>query len=518
MRNKNLVLTSNQLRQLESKWINDVNSNWAQVLMELAGFGVYQSLEKYKLLHLGKIAIICSNGNNGGDGLVIARHLIQNGFAVDLYLIKPKTEFSFNSPEACNNFTILKQIIDENRIHYITDVELLNWVDYNIIIDAIFGTGLNKPISGLYAKVIEKINASNKFIIAVDMPSGINADNGQIMEVAIKAKLTYTFGYYKAGLFCHPGYEYAGKIILIDIGLPDPQNLHPKIKLTNKSLIKKILPHRYENSNKGSFGSVLTIACSNGMLGSGYLSALSALKTGCGLSYLACPISLVKALPVCELIYYPLAESNKLTISKDAVINIGDLIDAKNALVIGPGLSQNSDTKNFMVSLLSLIKQNFAHIPQLYDADALNIIAGLENIDLGGNAIITPHPKEMARLLKTTVAQIQHNRIDMALSASQKFNCVVVLKGSHTIICDPQNNVYINLKGNSGMAKAGSGDVLSGMIGSLLAQGLNCFNAAILGVYLHSLAGDIASLRLGKNSMLPSDIINNLALAFKKLS
>ncbi len=516
MSKKNQVLLVEQIRQLEKEFIDSTNNTFAQVLMELAGYGAYKEIEK--LFSNKKFNIIASNGNNGGDGLVLARYLIENKKTVTVNLIKTKEEFTFKTTEASLNFKLLQTTLNKcskhiSAIKYISKVDDLDINNSDIIVDAIFGTGLNQGITGLYADIIDKINTSNKYIIALDISSGINGNTGQIMKTAVKANRTFTFGYYKPGLFCHPGASLSGKTTLIDIGLPKPCELKPDIKIITSKMVKKLLPVRANNSHKGSFGSLITIGTSLGMLGSGYLSAFAALKAGCGLSYLAVPDRLIDNVPVCELIYYPLPSTDKASISSQAVNSAIDYLQYKSAVVIGPGLSQHQETKIFLIKLLELIKSEYPRIPKLLDADALNILSSQINFDLGPNTVITPHPKEMARLLKISVSEVQADRLNTALMAAKLFNCTVVLKGHNTIIADYNENIFINTLGSSALAKAGSGDVLSGIIGSFLAQGVNCLNSSILGVYLHSLAGDLASQEYTEYSTLPTNIIKFLPKA-----
>ncbi len=515
------VLTTAQIRQLESNWIAQCEANWSQVLMELAGNGAAK--EALKLLkeqissaqssdNLGEALILCGSGNNGGDGLVVARYLQLWDVPVKVWIVSnapsSKGEHKMSSAEGNANKAIAKSL--GVNVQMLDKAEQLDFTKASLIVDALLGTGLDREVTGSYKQVIEAINSSNKAVLAIDLPSGINSDTGQIMGVAVQATSTVTFGYLKAGLLCYPGFEQAGNLSLIDIGLPELPDRSPSIYLTTVDHVADLLPKRKKNSNKGTFGTLLTIAGSLGMSGATMLSSLSSLKVGCGLSLLATPKSLVPHLPPREVIYRPIAETERFSIHPDALEELDDELKKAQAIVLGPGMSTHPQTVDFVQEFVKETLKKLSDTPCLIDADALNAIAKSPTCLAGGPHpfVLTPHPKELSRLMGTSTEEIQKDRIKAALDAAKRFSSVVVLKGANTVIADPQANVFINPTGNSSMAKAGAGDVLSGIIGGLLAQGLKPFDAAVAGAYIHGRAGELASQIEGMFGVLASDIVD----------
>ena len=515
------VLTTAQIRQLESDWIGRCNANWSQVLMELAGIGAAKEAYKlYKNDHTdargadkpGEVLVLAGTGNNGGDGLVIARYLNLWHVPVKVCIASNKIEQSSQCKMSSSESNVNKAIAESLGIEiYVFDkVEQLDLRNVSLIIDALLGTGLDRPVEGRYKELIEAINSSAKSILSVDLPSGINSDSGQIMGVAVKATKTVTFGYLKPGLLCYPGAERAGGLRLIDIGLPSLVKRAPSISLTTVDHVVSLLPKREKNSNKGTFGTLLTIAGSLGMSGATMFSALSSLKVGCGLALLATPKSLVLNLPPSEVIYKPIAETDKFSIHPDAIEELDEELKRAKAIVLGPGMSTHPETVSFVQEF---IKETLKKLPDtacLIDADALNAIAKSTDCLSGGphQFVMTPHPKELSRLMGIGTEDIQKDRIKAATEAARRFSSVIVLKGANTVISDPDGNVFINPTGNASMAKAGAGDVLSGVIGGLLAQGLKPFDAAVAGAYIHGLAGELASEVQGMSGVLAGDIVH----------
>jgi len=384
----------------------------------------------------------------------------------------------------------------------------------SLIVDALFGTGLEKQVEGLYKRVIDAINRSGKRVLAIDIPSGINSDTGQIMGAAVRADQTVTFGYLKPGLVTHPGATLAGDLGIIDIGLPEIPESTPDINLMTVEIVREILPVRPVDSHKGSFGHVLAIAGSVGMAGAAMLSSMSALRVGAGLAFLATPRAVLSSLPAEEVIYKPMPETESGTFSKDAYAQLKTLTSQAQAIILGPGIGLNDDTFELVSKLLIDID-----CACIIDADGLNAIAKkpeiLENND--GQFVLTPHPKELARLLDCQVSEIQSDRINMAIKAAQKFNAVIVLKGSMTVTANPEGEVFINPTGNAGMATAGAGDVLSGIIGGLLAQHVDPFQAAAAGAYIHGRSGDILAEEIDESGLVAGDIKRGIPFAIASI-
>ncbi|MBK9144423.1 MAG: NAD(P)H-hydrate dehydratase [Candidatus Melainabacteria bacterium] len=387
----------------------------------------------------------------------------------------------------------------------------------SLIVDAIFGTGLDRQVEGFYKRVIRSINRSGKRVIAIDVPSGIDSDNGQVLGAAVRADETVTFGYLKPGLITHPGTTLKGAISIVDIGLPelpDSRNGEPDINLTTVDIVREILPMRPMDSHKGTFGRLLTIAGSLGMTGAALLAGLSSLKSGAGLCYLAVARSLLPLVPSQELVYKPMPETEAGSLSLAAFETLKHEVDRVQAVILGPGLSTNDETVELVAKLVDHIS-----VPCIVDADGLNALA-LKKCGLGEASqmfVLTPHPRELARLLEQSVAEVQADRIKAALAAAKKFRCTVLLKGSMSVIASSEGEVYINPTGNAGMATAGSGDVLSGIIGGLLAQKVDPFQAAVAGAYIHGRAGDILAQEIGEAGIIAGDLERAIPLAFESV-
>ena len=520
------IATTSQIRKLESDWIGNCGNNWAQVLMELAGQQAAKVAYSVWLKKPEKVLIVCGTGNNGGDGLVIARYLHLWHVPISVALLSNKESGSPNeqmtTAEANANKTILKNLGVE--IKALNPGSQLDVKDVALIVDALLGTGIDRAVAGSYKEIIEKINeirlAKELTVMSVDVPSGVNSDSGQIMGTAITADITPTFGYLKAGLLCHPAVELCGQLHLIDIGLPPLGKRNPELNMTTVDYIASLIPERKADSNKGTFGTLLTVAGSNGMSGSAFLSSRSSLRSGAGLVFLATAKSVLDHLPPGEVIYKPLPETDKQSIDSTAVKDVLELLKTVSALVLGPGLTMHPQTIAFVKQFL----QEFINIkdacPCLLDADALNALAQFPDIigDKPKNMVLTPHPKELSRLIGKSTQEIQSDRLSVALAAAKKFGSVVVLKGAHSVIAAPDGRAFINPTGNASMAKAGAGDVLSGVIGGLLAQKIPTFEAAVAGTYIHGLAGEIASIELGMASVLANDISMNISGALDQIN
>jgi NAD(P)H-hydrate epimerase len=442
--------------------------------------------------------------------------------------VEVEVEVKMASPEAEANRKILASLGVDLIVLEDTDelLEVLGAITSNstVLVDALFGTGLTRAVDGVAKHVIEAINSSTKPVLAIDLPSGINSDTGQIMGAAVRADKTVTFGFLKPGHLTHPGAEYSGVMHLVDIGLPDFGNLpeslshvesSPKIFVTTCGAVQSVLPSRPNNSNKGTFGRVLTIGGSLGMGGAAALASSSALKVGAGLSYLATPRSLASHVPVEEIVVKPLAETTEQSISKEALRDVIEILDQISSVVIGPGLSQNQDTVSFVLDLLDLINK-----PCVIDADGLNALsANIKSLPKPArNFVMTPHPKELSRLTGKTVEELLSDRVGSALAAAKEFDCIVVFKGAYSLVAHPDGEVYINPTGNSGMSTAGAGDILSGIIGGLMAQGLSPFDAACAGVYIHGRAGDLVAANFGQAGIVAGDIRSAIPLALLNIA
>ncbi len=472
------VLTKALIKESEENAVKSGVFTFRQ-LMKTAGNVAFDIISKEFDINKKKIAVICGNGNNGGDGFVIAKNLYENG--ADVCVIMPCGEPQTKDAEYY--FSKLENI----KITEFSD-------DFDIIIDAVFGIGLNRDISDNLSSLFDKINKSNAIKISIDIPSGVHADNGKVLKNAVNADLTVTFIALKPCFMLPYGSDYCGKVIVADIGV-EPTNF--SYLTTEKPNLEK----RRHNSHKGTFGTALLICGSYGMAGAAMLSAKAALRSGLGIAKCVIPESIYEAftcyLP--EAVCVPYKQKSELDIS----------LLSKNckALLFGCGVGNDDETYNLLIKIIENCE-----IPLVLDADGINALS--KNIELLKKSkvpiIITPHPAEMARLCQTTAKEIEQNRIEFARNFVMENNCILVLKGADTIIATPDGEIRFNLNGNPGMATGGSGDVLAGIIVSLLSQGFAPEKAAEYAVYLHGEAGDKAALKHTEKGLLASDIIEEL--------
>lgn len=513
------IPTTSQLRALEADWIKKCDQSWGQVLMEIAGRAAAEAAHEMWSQERGTVAIVCGRGNNGGDGLVIARYLVLWKVPVKVFIVDKSGSgaVDMNTEEARANLRIAQNLGVLVRPAPSDFSSAIG--DCSLLIDAMLGTGLDRELEGAYKDIVECMNRSKLRILAVDVPSGINSDTGQVMGVAIDAERTVTFGYLKPGLLQYPGAAHAGAISCVDIGLPELIGSSDQIYMTTGDYVRGCLPIRKDDSHKGTYGSVLMIGGSAGMFGAAGLAGHTALRTGAGLVTIAAPKSVVQHLPAAEIIYKILPETDAGSIASDAVAPLIEEIDKAASLVIGPGISQHPDTVKFVHQLLPIIAEKKK--PCVIDADALNAIsqnpASFPVAD-SSSFVMTPHPKELSRLMSSSVGEIQRDRISSVRKASTRYGCNVVLKGARTVISKPSGTVYINTTGNSGMATAGSGDVLSGIIGGLMAQGVQPFEATVIGAYLHGTAGDCAAVELQNHTgIIAGDISDAVPIALSNI-
>lgn len=491
------------------------------LLMETAGRGVALKVVALMKKKLGnKILIIAGKGNNGGDGLVASRYLHDFGLNVQVLLLTGEENLTGST---LINYKLcqLKGIILHSSKGYDFDLvkELINWSD--LIIDAMLGTGINGPVREPVTDIIDLVNNSDRTVLAVDIPSGISGASGNILGKAVQADYTVTMAYPKLGLLVYPGRTYSGEIEIIDLGVPESYALRikPQYYMLTTEEAKAMLPKRPVTGHKGSFGKVSIIGGSPGMAGAPYLTGMAALKTGAGLVKIAVSrkVQPVIASYTPELITCALKElsinDNLKSPEKLELDGIKDIMEHSNVLAVGPGLGQSAIVSNIIEKVLREFKG-----PLVLDADGLNVVKD-PNVfkERKEPLIVTPHPGEMAHLMKKTVAEIEGNRIGIAIEFSTEYRIYLVLKGSSTIIALPDGRLYINLTGNDGMATAGSGDVLTGIIAGLLAQGLKAEQAVILGPYLHGLAGDLAQKERSSYSLTAGDLIAFLEAAFNNL-
>ena len=498
------IVDSQKMKQIDNYTMEEIGVP-SLVLMERAAMEVV-AVMKDKICIEDPILVVCGPGNNGADGVAAGRILYLQGYHVAILLPFHEKYYSQQMKEQLNIASKLGMTINNS----------IDTNEYNIIIDGIFGIGLSKPVTGEILNIINKINSESHRVFSVDIPSGISADTGKVMNAAIKADYTITFGYMKQGLVLYPGADFAGDISLADIGFPNKalENVKADTFYYTKEDLSK-LPFRKNNGHKGTFGKVLVIAGSTGIAGAAYLSAKASYKMGAGM------VKVLTSAKNREIIQALLPEALFSSYEKDE--NIYDSISWADVIVIGPGLGTSEIAEN----LLSMVI-NQRDIPLVIDADAINILGArlggfeasisdridkLVNI-LPKGTVLTPHPVELSRLLGGK-SDLSDNIIDIANQCSYNNKLVYVMKDARTIVaCSGKK--YLNTSGNNGMATAGSGDVLTGIIAGLIAQGMDSYEASCLAVYIHGLAGDMAKEKVGSYSLMASDIIDSLALLISK--
>jgi ADP-dependent NAD(P)H-hydrate dehydratase / NAD(P)H-hydrate epimerase len=512
------ILTAAEMREMDRMTIEDFGLP-GRVLMENAGRGVFQVLmETFPETARGGVAVAAGRGNNGGDGFVVARYLAKYGIPVTVYLLADSRRLQ---GDAADNFKLLAPL--DVRVRELPDLDAFSrfqdeMTDHAVWIDAILGTGLTAEVTGYFRSVIEFINGLSRPVIAVDLPSGVHSDTGAICGICIRAAATVTFAYPKIGHCVYPGASVCGNIHIIDIGIPNPiaARIGPRQHLLTPSSIKALWRPRPHDAHKGRTGHLLAIAGGPGKTGAAALCALSGLRSGAGLITLAVPETLqpVAAAQTLEVMTAPVPDNGTGLFSTVGLKSIMALLENKRVLALGPGIGTAPPTRDLMSRLILQCL-----IPMVVDADGINIIAEDPDILLKRQAdiILTPHPGEMARLVKTTPSDVQSDRIGHARQFAEKYKVCIVLKGAHTVIALPDGHVYINSTGNSGMASAGMGDVLTGMIAGFMAQGYAPDEAARIGVYLHGDAADAVARENGPMGYIAGDVMAALPAARGRL-
>ncbi|MFZ7121373.1 MAG: NAD(P)H-hydrate dehydratase [Eubacteriaceae bacterium] len=498
------VVTSEEMKYLDAVTIETTKISAIQ-LMERAGKKIYESIlsEKKPNVLSDKFVIVAGTGNNGGDGLVVAQYLHNNKFNVEIVIIGDETKFTNETKynrDMIINMGMKINYLGENFTIKQFD-KLIN--EASIIIDGIFGIGLNRNIKNLYFESINVINSSNSYVCSIDIPSGIRGDNGNIAGVCVKSDYTVVIQNLKIGNILNDAQDYHGKYEIVDIGIKDDIVIQNKHLLEEKNIIN-MFKKRRKNTHKYHYGSVLVMGGSEGMTGAPLMSAYSALRTGSGLSTIGINEKYINQ------IYnvYP----ELMVKSYNHINNLTEIIKKKHAIAFGPGLGRKDYNHNILEYLIE------TEIPLVIDADGIYYLKYLMNeIRNREKIIITPHYGELAMLLEVNINYIKDDPIKYTSQLSKEYGITVVLKGNCTMISH-KDEIFFNTLGNPGMATAGSGDVLTGIITSLIGQGFEIKKACVGGVYLHSLAGNIAAAKKGEYSMIATDIIECLPYAFKQLN
>jgi hydroxyethylthiazole kinase-like uncharacterized protein yjeF len=498
----------NEMREMDKRAINEYGIP-EEILMENAGQATYFTILKEFGIKNKNFITFCGSGHNSGDGLVVSRKIFSSGGNVTVFILGDSTKYD---GAAKQNFDIARKL----------QIEIINLNDSSLVVDklkkadavvdAVFGTGLDREITGIYKEVIDLINKSGKIVFSVDIPSGINGDTGEVMGIAVKADYTTTFGLPKIGSLLFPGYNYVGKLYVSHISFPPVMQNSEKLKMAVNVL--ETIPLRDRDTHKGNFGKALFIAGSSNYSGAPYFSAMSFLKAGGGLSYLATTPAVASVVgdKGSEIVFVPQKSTMSGSISLENEKQLLAFSERVDLVAIGPGLSLNDETQELVRKLCATIKK-----PLLIDGDGITAVS--EDLNCIKNrqfpTILTPHLGEMSRITHLDINQIANNKIKVLQETSNKLNATIVLKGAHSQIGYPDKKVFVNLSGNPGMATAGSGDVLTGTIAAMFGLGFSVDKAVRMGVFMHGFAGDLAVKDKGKDGLVASDILNYLPVALK---
>ena len=484
-----------------------------EILMENAGSAAFYAIEKEMHGVANKrFVLFAGTGNNGGDGFVVARKLASSGAIVSVFLMGDEKKLKGT---ALKNYKRLYGFpVERYNVKFFDRVTEMNIFRCDAIVDAIFGIGISREIKDIYKEIIQGINISKKPVFSIDMPSGINGDSGEIMGTAVKATCTITFGLPKRGAFIYPGADYTGKLYVSHISYPPSLYNSENIKVQINTPIE--IPKREKDTYKGDFGKALFIAGSANYLGAPYFASLAFLKAGGGLSYLATPKSIAPfiASKASEVVVLPMRETAENTLSQNCFGSILKFSNKSDVVSIGSGITLNNETQELARKLMEKIEK-----PLIIDGDGITALS--KNIDIltrrKAETIITPHLGEFSKIIGKSIKEIKQNKIALVQEFTEKYKTILVLKGAFTVIGFPDGRIMVNTSGNPGMATAGSGDVLTGVIAAMFGAGLSLEGATRTGVFLHGLSGDIKAKESGGDGITASDILNTLPEAVRIL-
>ncbi|SMC35658.1 NAD(P)H-hydrate epimerase [Desulfocicer vacuolatum DSM 3385] len=518
------LVTAGEMREMDRKTIEEFGLP-GQILMENAGRKALDMLfDHFPKMMSKKIGIVVGRGNNGGDGLVMARYLLQMGKDVTTFVFTARDKIK---GDALSNLILLETLCEKkegDHLFFIPDKDTFETLQshicmHDIFVDGLLGTGLNTPVRGFFKEVITAVNGTGCPIFSLDIPSGLDADTGMPLGTCIKATATATFGFAKAGLFLGHGREFTGKVKVMDIGIPDyiATQSPPRLQVSDTSTIAPLFPPRSPHDHKGTWGHVLIIAGSRGKSGAAVLAANAAVAAGTGLVTLGIPHDINSSVETAtlEAMTAPMGNGPHGYLTLDTFDPLMALGRNKTALALGPGLGTHEETRKLVTAL---VKES--DLPLILDADGLNCIAHDPSLLKQRKAptILTPHPGEMARLTGLSTREIQAHRLGIATQFAKKYNVILVLKGAGTLTALPNGFVFFCPTGNPGMATGGTGDVLTGMIAGLAAQGMTPEDAARAGTFLHGACGDFLAQAKGPWGFKASDLITALPGIFSQLT
>lgn len=511
------IVTAAQMQALDRRTIVEAKIP-GLTLMESAGTGVVEAMERTFGALAGKsVVIVCGKGNNGGDGFVVARHVKQRRARPTVLLMARASDLSGDARTMHRRFA---KAAGSSTIHVCPTVARMEQMlrRSDLVVDALLGTGLSAPVTGPYLQAIQAINDSGRPVVAVDLPSGINADTGAVLGEAVCATLTVTFGLPKLGLYVGPGIDHAGAIEIVDIGIPPAyvDALASPLSLLTREQAQQAVPRRTPSSHKGTYGHAGIIAGSAGKTGAAALAAKAALRSGAGLVTVATPASVNDTVEstALEVMTVPMPETAARSLALAGLEDLVAFANSRSAVAIGPGLTTHPETVELVRALIPRLQK-----PCIIDADALNALSRHSAVLAEAKAplVLTPHPGEMARLAEgATTQSVNADRIGCASRFAKENQVILVLKGARTVVAHPDGRVAICPTGNPGMATAGTGDVLTGMIVSLLAQGCSAWDAACAATYFHGVAGDLAAAHLGAAGMIAGDLIDRIPYALRR--
>lgn len=481
------------------------------LLMESAGLASMQVMARHYAAR-GSFAgqrwlVLCGVGNNGGDGLVVARHLCSRGASVQILLLGDSSRFG---EAAATNLAIVQRMaLPIEQVTAVSVVQAqLSCCDG--VVDALLGTGISRPVEGLLAQVIEAVNDSGKPVVSLDIASGVNGDAGRVMGCAIRAERTVTFGLPKMGNLLYPGFALGGQLSVSHIGFPPRLYTSDALQVATNDPV--VLPPRNVEGHKGTFGDTLVIAGAGSYYGAPYFSAAASMKAGGGYTRLATPASVVPvvAARASELVFLPQAETSERSLAHRSQAHLLEFAAKMDFVVLGPGTSTHGETQALLRELITAIDK-----PLLIDGDGITAVSGRPELlrERKAPTVLTPHMREFTRLTGLEMAIVEQDRVAALRKACEELRSVIVMKGAHSLIGYPDGRVTINLSGNSGMATAGSGDVLTGTIAGMAGLGLPFDEAVRMGVFVHGLAGDIAAAKVGEDGMTAQDILEALPSA-----
>ena len=509
------VITAQTMQDIDRQAIKEFGIPGLQ-LMESAGCNCVEEIVA-EFGPSGRCVVMAGKGNNGGDGHVIARLLVLKGWNVKVIILADHGQIIGDAAVNLGKLpvSIINYCPREGQLPARHQEELFQ---ADVIVDALFGTGLNSEVSGVYLEAIDLINASGRPVVSVDIPSGIHGSTGRVMGKAVRAYITVTFAFAKLGHVLYPGAEHTGRLVVTDIGIPTKlMETASGYDFLNEDAMQPMLYRRDRQAHKGRFGHCLIVAGSTGKTGAAALSANSAVRAGSGMVTLAAAQSIHSILEIktTEVMTFPLPDSGSGHLTGSALPAIEKLLVGKDAVAIGPGLDRLPGTYDLVQNLVESVT-----LPMVIDADGLNAVA--EDISVlkrkkSEQVILTPHPGEMSRLLGTSIPDVEEQRISAAQEFARNYDVYLVLKGARTIIASPAGAVAVNGSGNPGMATGGMGDVLTGIIVSLLGQGYSAWHACCLGVFLHGFAADIVADEKGETGINATDVLEKLPYAHNKL-